>query len=146
MLLGSAHPHPPFVSLCSSVCCTSAHPSHRPTLDPNTPTPKAYPLDLVRTRLAAQTGRGRGYYSGIGGTLRRIVTEEGASGLYRGLGATLVQVGSARLHTCGRGPMGGVLRGACRGDQRAFLHESSAAAGYTPWIVRDGMGGGDRQA
>lgn len=52
---------------------------------------QAYPLDLVRTRLAAQT-HGH-YYNGIVPALRRIVADEGAVGLYRGLGATLLQVG-----------------------------------------------------
>lgn len=56
----------------------------------------AYPLDLVRTRLAAQLGQGaEAYYRGIGGTLRAIVRDEGARGLYRGLGATLGQVAPA---------------------------------------------------
>ncbi|RMZ54392.1 hypothetical protein APUTEX25_001968 [Auxenochlorella protothecoides] len=49
----------------------------------------AYPLDLVRTRLAAQVGAP--VYSGIGATLAAIVREGGARGLYRGLGATLAQ-------------------------------------------------------
>lgn len=51
----------------------------------------AYPLDLIRTRLAAQTTTR--YYHGIGHAIRTIVQDEGAWGLYRGLGATLVQVG-----------------------------------------------------
>lgn len=50
----------------------------------------AYPLDLVRTRLAAQTTSR--YYTGIRHALSTIVREEGARGLYRGLGATLAQV------------------------------------------------------
>ncbi|XP_059628069.1 uncharacterized protein LOC132270884 [Cornus florida] len=50
-----------------------------------------YPLDLVRTRLAAQTNVI--YYRGIGHTLRTITREEGAFGLYKGLGATLLGVG-----------------------------------------------------
>ncbi|XP_057523083.1 uncharacterized protein LOC130802966 isoform X1 [Amaranthus tricolor] len=50
-----------------------------------------YPLDLVRTRLAAQTNVI--YYKGIGHTLRTICKEEGALGLYKGLGATLLSVG-----------------------------------------------------
>ncbi|CAI0411144.1 unnamed protein product [Linum tenue] len=40
-----------------------------------------YPLDLVRTRLAAQ---------GIGHALQTICREEGVLGLYKGLGATLL--------------------------------------------------------
>ena len=52
-------------------------------------TMQAYPLDLVRTRLAAQTSST--YYRGIGGTLRTIVRDEGLAGLYRGLGPTLLQ-------------------------------------------------------
>lgn len=50
-----------------------------------------YPLDLVRTRLAAQTNVI--YYSGIGHALRTICREEGVLGLYKGLGATLLGVG-----------------------------------------------------
>lgn len=44
----------------------------------------------MRTRLAAQT-QGQ-YYHGILPTLRTIVADEGLIGLYRGLGATLLQV------------------------------------------------------
>ncbi|KAK6933098.1 Mitochondrial substrate/solute carrier, partial [Dillenia turbinata] len=50
-----------------------------------------YPLDLVRTRLAAQ--RNVLYYRGISHALGTIVKEEGVIGLYRGLGATLMGVG-----------------------------------------------------
>ena len=51
---------------------------------------QAYPLDLVRTRLAAQTTSA--YYTGIWHALSTIVKDEGILGLYRGLGATLTQV------------------------------------------------------
>ncbi|XP_055959941.1 uncharacterized protein LOC126660662 isoform X2 [Mercurialis annua] len=50
-----------------------------------------YPLDLVRTRLAAQTNVI--YYKGIFHALQTITTEEGVFGLYKGLGATLLGVG-----------------------------------------------------
>ncbi|EXC19375.1 Mitochondrial substrate carrier family protein B [Morus notabilis] len=50
-----------------------------------------YPLDLVRTRLAAQTNTM--YYRGIWHALRTISCEEGIFGLYKGLGATLLGVG-----------------------------------------------------
>ncbi|XP_031741674.1 mitochondrial substrate carrier family protein B isoform X2 [Cucumis sativus] len=50
-----------------------------------------YPLDLVRTRLAAQTNVI--YYKGILHTLRTICRDEGFLGLYKGLGATLLGVG-----------------------------------------------------
>ncbi|KAJ4979993.1 hypothetical protein NE237_010773 [Protea cynaroides] len=50
-----------------------------------------YPLDLVRTRLAAQ--RNVMYYRGIWHAIRRISTDEGVLGLYKGLGATLLGVG-----------------------------------------------------
>ncbi|OVA15560.1 Mitochondrial carrier protein [Macleaya cordata] len=50
-----------------------------------------YPLDLVRTRLAAQ--RNVIYYRGIWHALRTICREEGVFGLYKGLGATLLGVG-----------------------------------------------------
>ncbi|OMO76592.1 Mitochondrial carrier protein [Corchorus olitorius] len=50
-----------------------------------------YPLDLVRTRLAAQTNIL--YYRGIAHALQTICKEEGALGLYKGLGTTLLGVG-----------------------------------------------------
>ncbi|XP_011036718.1 PREDICTED: mitochondrial substrate carrier family protein B-like isoform X2 [Populus euphratica] len=50
-----------------------------------------YPLDLVRTRLAAQTNVI--YYRGIWHALQTISREEGVFGLYKGLGATLLGVG-----------------------------------------------------
>uniref|UniRef100_A0A2P2LDJ7 Mitochondrial substrate carrier family protein B-like n=2 Tax=Rhizophora mucronata TaxID=61149 RepID=A0A2P2LDJ7_RHIMU len=50
-----------------------------------------YPLDLVRTRLAAQTNVM--YYRGIGHALQTITRDEGVLGLYKGLGATLLGVG-----------------------------------------------------
>lgn len=50
-----------------------------------------YPLDLVRTRLAAQ--RNVIYYRGIGHAFQMICKEEGFLGLYKGLGATLLGVG-----------------------------------------------------
>ncbi|KAJ6798663.1 mitochondrial substrate carrier family protein B-like isoform X1 [Iris pallida] len=50
-----------------------------------------YPLDLVRTRLAAQTNQI--YYRGISHSLQSICRDEGTRGLYKGLGATLLGVG-----------------------------------------------------
>ncbi|CAA7406382.1 unnamed protein product [Spirodela intermedia] len=50
-----------------------------------------YPLDLVRTRLAAQTNSI--YYRGITHALYAICRDEGVRGLYKGLGATLLGVG-----------------------------------------------------
>ncbi|BAF11581.1 uncharacterized protein [Oryza sativa Japonica Group] len=50
-----------------------------------------YPLDLVRTRLAAQTNTA--YYRGISHALYAICRDEGVKGLYKGLGATLLGVG-----------------------------------------------------
>ncbi|KAG6547017.1 hypothetical protein Mapa_011634 [Marchantia paleacea] len=50
-----------------------------------------YPLDLVRTRLAAQTNSM--YYTGISHALTTIYKEEGVRGLYKGLGPTLMGVG-----------------------------------------------------
>ncbi|XP_072959886.1 uncharacterized protein [Typha angustifolia] len=50
-----------------------------------------YPLDLVRTRLAAQTSTI--YYRGISHALYAICRDEGVRGLYKGLGATLLGVG-----------------------------------------------------
>lgn len=50
----------------------------------------AYPLDLVRTRLAAAGGAAR---PTVGAALAAILAADGPRGLYRGLGATLAQVG-----------------------------------------------------
>ncbi|KAF7049573.1 hypothetical protein CFC21_058088 [Triticum aestivum] len=50
-----------------------------------------YPLDLVRTRLAAQTNTA--YYRGISHALFAICRDEGPRGLYKGLGPTLLGVG-----------------------------------------------------
>ncbi|XP_044511998.1 mitochondrial substrate carrier family protein B-like isoform X2 [Mangifera indica] len=50
-----------------------------------------YPLDLVRTRLAAQ--RQTMYYKGIWHSFNTICREEGFLGLYKGLGVTLLVVG-----------------------------------------------------
>ncbi|KAL6998365.1 hypothetical protein U1Q18_008491 [Sarracenia purpurea var. burkii] len=50
-----------------------------------------YPLDLVRTRLAAQ--RSTIYYQGIWHAFHTICRDEGFFGLYKGLGATLLGVG-----------------------------------------------------
>ncbi|KAB5519924.1 hypothetical protein DKX38_024243 [Salix brachista] len=50
-----------------------------------------YPLDLVRTRIAAQ--RNTMYYRGIWHAFHTICKEEGFLGLYKGLGATLPGVG-----------------------------------------------------
>ncbi|KAL8508991.1 hypothetical protein ACS0TY_016252 [Phlomoides rotata] len=50
-----------------------------------------YPLDLIRTRLAAQ--RNTIYYKGVSHALQTICREEGFLGLYKGLGATLLGVG-----------------------------------------------------
>ncbi|EYU41786.1 hypothetical protein ABFS83_10G026600 [Erythranthe nasuta] len=50
-----------------------------------------YPLDLVRTRLAAQ--RNAIYYQGIRHAVNTICRDEGFLGLYKGLGATLMGVG-----------------------------------------------------
>ena len=50
-----------------------------------------YPLDLIRTRLAAQTTVK--HYNGIADALMKILRDEGARGLYRGLKPTLIGVG-----------------------------------------------------
>lgn len=50
-----------------------------------------YPLDLIRTRLAAQTTVR--HYNGIADAFMKILTDEGVRGLYRGLKPTLIGVG-----------------------------------------------------
>lgn len=53
-----------------------------------TATLSCYPLDLIRTRLATQLDA-HIEYRGISHAFHRILTEEGISGLYRGVGPTL---------------------------------------------------------
>lgn len=49
------------------------------------------PLDVVKTRLqVSHASGGDGRYAGLRGGVRTILAEEGARGLYRGLGPTLV--------------------------------------------------------
>ena len=50
-----------------------------------------YPLDLIRTRLAAQTTVK--HYNGIADAFMKILRDEGTKGLYRGLKPTLIGVG-----------------------------------------------------
>ncbi|KAH7295746.1 hypothetical protein KP509_27G063900 [Ceratopteris richardii] len=50
-----------------------------------------YPLDLIRTRLAAQ--RNERYYKGINHAIQTIFKDEGLRGLYKGMGTTLLGVG-----------------------------------------------------
>ncbi|MCO5601773.1 hypothetical protein L7F22_055898 [Adiantum nelumboides] len=53
----------------------------------------AYPLDLVRTRISAQTNHR--YYTGIAHALHTIAREEGFRSLYKGLGPSLLNVAPA---------------------------------------------------
>ncbi|CAN1304012.1 Mitochondrial substrate carrier family protein B [Linum perenne] len=57
-----------------------------------------YPLDLVRTRLAAQ--RDTIYYRGIWDSFRTICKEEGYLGLYKGVGPTLLPFQSLACLIC----------------------------------------------
>jgi hypothetical protein len=90
---------------------SSSHtPCTRPCAFLALPAPQAYPLDLVRTRLSAQTQvDGTSHYRGILHATRSIVAEDGWRGLYRGLGATLAQVGGniCWIIALGRRRMGG---------------------------------------
>jgi solute carrier family 25 phosphate transporter 23/24/25/41 len=44
----------------------------------------AYPLDLLRRRFQLQTAAGNPMYNSVGHAVKRIVSEEGISGLYKG--------------------------------------------------------------
>ena len=50
-------------------------------------TTMCFPLDVVRTRLMSP----KSDYNGIGGTIQRILKEEGKAGLYKGLTPTIFQ-------------------------------------------------------
>jgi len=49
-----------------------------------------YPLDIVKTRIMAQTGRK--YYRGVGDAFVKIWLDEGVQGLFRGLPITMMSV------------------------------------------------------
>ena len=51
------------------------------------------PLDLIKVRLQVQDGKGANEYRGVVHAVQRIVKEEGALGLYRGLTPNLVAAG-----------------------------------------------------
>ena len=52
-----------------------------------------YPLDLVRTRMAADTTKDRRPdHRGMVDVVRAVVRAEGTAGLYRGLGISLVEI------------------------------------------------------
>ena len=95
---------------------------------------QAYPLDLVRTRLAAQTSSN--YYQGIAGTFATIVRDEGTAGLYRGLGPTLLQIApNLAINYCAYE----TLRTFCTAESRdrgapsvSFLCTLSVAAQHIP--------------
>jgi solute carrier family 25 thiamine pyrophosphate transporter 19 len=53
-------------------------------------TTATYPLDLLRTRFAAQ-GKQR-VYTSLGASIRHIATHEGPTGFFRGLGAGISQI------------------------------------------------------
>lgn len=53
------------------------------------------PLDLVKTRLQVQDGKGKHEYRGIGHAIRTIMQREGAAGLYRGLTPNLIAAGTS---------------------------------------------------
>lgn len=55
-----------------------------------TATAVSYPLDLLRTRFAAQ-GKSKVYLS-ISHSIRSIYTEEGLKGFYRGINASIIQI------------------------------------------------------
>jgi solute carrier family 25 phosphate transporter 23/24/25/41 len=116
----------------------------------------------VRTRLAAQTASR--YYSGIVGTLRRIVADEGVFGLYRGLGATLLQVvpslalsfatyetarsAAADYEAQRRGERTQPQQRSAVGDSRRASDQGSAGGAGGEWDLaqalsqREGCGGG----
>ncbi|XP_047308973.1 LOW QUALITY PROTEIN: mitochondrial substrate carrier family protein B-like [Impatiens glandulifera] len=90
-----------YKSFLKSVLCTENHRRNAGTdalvhfvgggMSGMTSASVTYPLDLVRTRLAAQ--RNTMYYKGMWHALHTICREEGVLGLYKGLGATLLGVG-----------------------------------------------------
>ena len=55
-------------------------------------TAATYPLDLLRTRFAAQGNDADRVYTNLRGAVRDIARDEGAAGFFRGLGPALIQI------------------------------------------------------
>ncbi|EPE07089.1 mitochondrial deoxynucleotide carrier [Ophiostoma piceae UAMH 11346] len=55
-------------------------------------TAATYPLDLLRTRFAAQGNDADRVYTSLRGAVRDIARDEGATGFFRGLGPALIQI------------------------------------------------------
>jgi len=53
-----------------------------------------YPLDFARTRLAADVGKGDGQreFTGLVDCLTKIMKSDGAAGLYRGFGISVIGI------------------------------------------------------
>jgi solute carrier family 25 (adenine nucleotide translocator) protein 4/5/6/31 len=54
-----------------------------------------YPLDFARTRLAADVGKGKGgerEFNGLNDCLKKILKSDGAIGLYRGFGISVIGI------------------------------------------------------
>jgi len=50
------------------------------------------PLDVVKTRLMTQSAGDEGRYKGVVDTFRRILKEEGAAALFRGIGPRVMWI------------------------------------------------------
>ena len=55
-----------------------------------------YPLDFARTRLAADVGKGKGggerEFNGLVDCLKKVAASDGASGLYKGFGISVIGI------------------------------------------------------
>ncbi|PHU12449.1 hypothetical protein BC332_19379 [Capsicum chinense] len=96
-----------------------------------------YPLDLVRTRLAAQ--RNAIYYKGICHSLCTIYRDEGFFGLYKVLGATLMGVGPRIASSTATFPLDLVRRRKQleRAGGRAHVYNSTGIMGMCKHIIRN---------
>ncbi|KAI5067236.1 hypothetical protein GOP47_0017764 [Adiantum capillus-veneris] len=90
----------------------------------------AYPLDLVRTRLSAQTHVR--YYRGIGHALHTIARDEGLRGFYKGLGPSLLTVAPAAAINFA---VYGSLKSAWTNYNMSSTaqHQTTATASTVPW-------------
>ena len=70
-----------------------------------------YPLDFARTRLAADVGRGDGTreFNGLVDCLQKILKSDGAYGLYRGFGISVIGIIAYRASYFGMFDTGKVL-------------------------------------
>ena len=87
------------------------------------------PLDVVKTRLQIAHASSSGEYAGLRSSVKTILREEGARGLYRGLGPTLVALlPNWAVYFTVYERLKALLRPAAHGEEQPLPHAAHVAA------------------